>query len=57
MAELTEDQINALIELKNETEACAKQLEGIYKEVKKIDSKKASYLKRIVGKLKTWHGT
>ncbi|MDD2800379.1 MAG: hypothetical protein PHC94_09335 [Methylobacter sp.] len=54
MTELTKDQIHALIDLKNDAEDCQKKLDTIHKEMSKIDSKKASYLKRIIGKLKTW---
>ncbi|MDO9163490.1 MAG: hypothetical protein Q8N35_00865 [Methylococcaceae bacterium] len=57
MAELTKDQIHALIDLKNDAEDCQKKLDAIYKEMNKIDSKKASHLKRIIGKLKTWYET
>ena len=57
MAELTKDQILSLIDLKNEAEDCQKRLDAIFKEMRKIDSKKASHLKRIIGKLKTWYKT
>lgn len=57
MAELTKDQIHALIDLKNDAEVCQKKLDAIFKEMNKIDAKKASHLKRIIGKLKTWYET
>jgi len=57
MAELTKDQILSLIDLKNEAEECQIRLDAIFKEMRKIDSKKASHLKRIIGKLKTWYKT
>ena len=57
MAELTKDQIHTVIVLKNDTEDSVKKLEAIFKEMNKIDPKKASHLKRIIGKLKTWCGT
>jgi hypothetical protein len=57
MAELNKDQIHTIIDLKNDAEVCAKKLEAIFMEMNKIDPKKASHLKRIIGKLKTWYGT
>ena len=57
MTELTKDQIHALIGLKNDAEECLKKLDAIFKEMNKIDAKKASHLKRNIGKLKTWYET
>jgi len=57
MAEFTKDQILSLIDLKNEAEDCQKRLEAVFKEMRKIDSKKASQLNCIIGKLKTGYKT
>jgi hypothetical protein len=54
MVEFTKEQIHSLINLKNEAEDCQKKLSAIFNEMKAIDSKKASHLNRIIGKLKTW---
>ncbi|WP_161808453.1 hypothetical protein [Methyloglobulus morosus] len=54
MAKLTKDQIHTAIVLKNGAEDCQKKLDALFKETNKIDPKKASQLKRIIGKLKTW---
>lgn len=57
MAAPSKEQINQLIALKNEAESCLKQLVVIFHHMRRIDTKKASHLKRLIGKLKTWCDT
>lgn len=57
MAALSKEQINQLIDLKNEAEDCVKQLDTIFHHMRRIDTKKAAHLKRLIGKLKTWCDT